>query len=70
MDWLNLENWLDACETIVAGATARSESRGSHYRSDHPQHGGGTPYNLLLRRGEATERRPVRFTRLRPDGAA
>jgi succinate dehydrogenase/fumarate reductase flavoprotein subunit len=69
MDWLNLENWLDACETIVAGATARSESRGSHYRSDHPQHGGGTPYNLLLRRGEAPERRPVRFTRLRPEAA-
>jgi succinate dehydrogenase/fumarate reductase flavoprotein subunit len=68
MDWLNLENYLDVCETIVVSAQARRESRGSHYRSDFPARDGGTPYNLLQRRGSAPAPRPVRFTRVQPEG--
>ncbi|HKI98968.1 MAG TPA: FAD-binding protein [bacterium] len=70
MDWLNLENWLDVSEAIVAGAAARTESRGSHYRSDHPAPDAAPPYNLLLRRGGGPQPRPVRFTRLEPLPAA
>lgn len=33
---LELESLLDLAETIVAGALAREESRGAHYRSDFP----------------------------------
>lgn len=33
---LELEALLDVAETIVAGAIAREESRGAHYRSDFP----------------------------------
>jgi succinate dehydrogenase / fumarate reductase, flavoprotein subunit len=34
---LELQSLLDIAETIVAGALARTESRGAHYRSDFPQ---------------------------------
>jgi succinate dehydrogenase / fumarate reductase flavoprotein subunit len=33
---LELQSLLDVAETIIAGAVARQESRGSHYRSDFP----------------------------------
>ncbi len=34
---LELRNMLDVCEAIVAGALAREESRGSHFRTDFPE---------------------------------
>lgn len=34
---LELQSLLDIAESIVAGALARTESRGAHYRSDFPQ---------------------------------
>jgi succinate dehydrogenase / fumarate reductase flavoprotein subunit len=34
---LEVDSLLDVAETIVAGALARTESRGAHYRSDFPQ---------------------------------
>jgi succinate dehydrogenase / fumarate reductase, flavoprotein subunit len=34
---LELESLLDLTEVIVTGAIAREESRGSHFRRDHPQ---------------------------------
>ncbi len=70
MDYLNLENWLDVCDAIVASALAREESRGSHYRSDFPAAAPGELYNLTLLQGEAPARRPVRFPRLQPEQAA
>jgi len=70
MDWLNLENWLDVSEAIVTSAAARTESRGSHYRSDFPAPDPAQVHNLLLRRGAPPSPRPVRFTRLQPAPAA
>ncbi len=70
MDYLNLENFLDVCDAIVACATARTESRGSHYRSDFPAPDPAHLHNLLLQRGGALTPRPVRFTRLRPEAPA
>jgi len=69
MDWLNLENWLDVSDAIVACAAARTESRGSHFRSDFPAPDPAHLHNLLLRRGGGPAPRPVRFTRLRPEAA-
>ena len=71
MDYLNLENHLDVCDAIVACALARTESRGSHYRSDFPQPDAAGVHNLLLTLdGGAPRRRAVRFPRLRPGQAA
>ncbi|HZD64589.1 MAG TPA: hypothetical protein VE152_00665, partial [Acidimicrobiales bacterium] len=33
---LNLENLLVVARLVVASATERTESRGSHFRADHP----------------------------------
>ena len=70
MDWLNLENLLDVCQAIATSALARTESRGSHYRSDHPEKDAGVPYNLMVEKGAALRKRPVNFTRQRPGEAA
>jgi succinate dehydrogenase/fumarate reductase flavoprotein subunit len=70
MDWLNLENLLDVCQAIATSALARPESRGAHYRSDHPEKEEGVPYNLILQKGAAPRKRPVQFTRQRPEEAA
>jgi fumarate reductase flavoprotein subunit len=36
-DWLNLRNLIDVSEMIGWAALQRKESRGAHYRSDHPE---------------------------------
>jgi fumarate reductase flavoprotein subunit len=36
-DWLNLRSLLLISRAIVVAATAREESRGAHWREDHPQ---------------------------------
>lgn len=38
-DWLNLENQILASEAITEAAIARTDSRGAHYRSEHPDAG-------------------------------
>ncbi|MEO6564994.1 MAG: FAD-binding protein [Casimicrobiaceae bacterium] len=38
-DWLNLENLIEVSRAIVQSALARKDSRGAHYRSDHPDCG-------------------------------
>jgi succinate dehydrogenase / fumarate reductase flavoprotein subunit/fumarate reductase flavoprotein subunit len=68
---LNLENLITVARLVVASALHRTESRGSHYRSDHP----GRDDRRWLRRTVTqiqsghvlVETEPVALTRLQPD---
>jgi succinate dehydrogenase/fumarate reductase flavoprotein subunit len=71
-DALNLVNLIDVSELITLAALERRESRGSHYRSDHPERDDGAwLLSLHMRREGAGAsslwRQPVRFPRLHPD---
>ena len=72
-DWLNLGNQLVAARLIAASALERRESRGAHFRRDHPTAAAGPLYTVRVaaRDGAAavwTE--PVTFTRAAPPAAA
>ncbi len=70
-DWMNLQNQVAAAWLIARSALEREESRGSHFRHDHP-----VPidllYNVLVVSDERVGLRvwtePVRLTRLSPAG--
>ena len=68
---LNMENLVVVARLIQQAATLREESRGSHYREDFPDTLADGLYNIhQVRRADgsiAAERRPVRFTRQRPE---
>ena len=68
---MNMENLLAVARLIRIAAEMREESRGSHYREDFPETSPDGFYNTYVRRTAdgaiATERRPVRFTRRRPE---
>jgi succinate dehydrogenase/fumarate reductase flavoprotein subunit len=68
---LNIENLVAVARMIRLAAAMREESRGSHYREDHPETSPEGLYNTYLRRGSegalVGERRPVRFTRRHPE---
>jgi fumarate reductase flavoprotein subunit len=70
-DWLNLKSLVSVSGAIVAGALARGNSRGAHYRSDFPEVGDLTTssYIRVRRRPDgvlACEAIPVGFPRVRP----
>ena len=71
-DWLNLQNQVAAAWLIARSALERAESRGSHFRGDHPDTGAEL-YNIHVAGGDAAGLRvwkePTRLTRLAPDGA-
>jgi succinate dehydrogenase/fumarate reductase flavoprotein subunit len=71
---INLENLVTVARMIQASAGLREESRGSHYREDFPETSAEGLYNIYLARGAdgaiAAERRPVKFTRRRPEDLA
>jgi succinate dehydrogenase / fumarate reductase flavoprotein subunit/fumarate reductase flavoprotein subunit len=71
---MNIENLVTVARLIGAAAALREESRGSHYREDHPGTSADGLYNIHLRRAGdgalASDRRPVRFTRRRPEDLA
>jgi succinate dehydrogenase/fumarate reductase flavoprotein subunit len=70
-DWMNLQNQVAAAWLIARSALEREESRGSHFRRDHP-----VPIDLLYNVFVASDERvglrvwtePVRLTRLSPAG--
>ncbi len=67
---LDLRNQLTVAEIITRSALERDESRGSHYRDDFPETKPEGLYNIFIRLEDGKpqiERRPVRFTRLKPE---
>ncbi len=70
-DWLNLQSQAAAAWLIARCALERAESRGSHFRHDHPDTGTEL-YNIHVAGGDTAGlrvwREPVRLSRLAPDG--
>jgi fumarate reductase flavoprotein subunit len=70
MDRLNLENLILVSRAICAAATARTDSRGAHFREDFPTTSdlAASRYTLTRLAGDApaVETAPVAFTRVRP----
>jgi len=70
MDRLNLENQILVSRVICAAATARTDSRGAHFREDFPSASELATSRYMLARlsGETptVETAPVVFTRVRP----
>ena len=70
-DRLNLESQLVAAELIARSGQARTESRGSHFRRDHPAPGEDL-YSVRVRAEGGAPRvftEPVRLDRYRPSDA-
>ena len=71
---MDLENLVVVARLIGTAAAMRNESRGSHYREDFPETSAVGFYNTSLKRGAdgaiVIDRRPVRFTRRRPEDLA
>ena len=69
-DWLNLANLVEVSRVIVAAAQAREDSRGAHFRADHPTSGdlARSTFTRARRAGQRLDvvHEPVRFTRVRP----
>jgi fumarate reductase flavoprotein subunit len=70
MDRLNLENLVLVSRAITAAAQARRDSRGAHFRTDHPHSSAldHSTYTVVRMRDEAmdVEMEPVIFTRVHP----
>lgn len=70
---LNLESLLTVAKLIVASAAYRTESRGSHFRSDHPDRDDAHWLRRVVTRMEGEDvsvtGEPVPMTRLRPERA-
>ncbi len=47
---LEIENMLIVCEMVIKSALLRKESRGAHYRSDHPKQNDKWLVNILARK--------------------
>ncbi len=69
-DWLNLKSLIAVSRVIATSALAREDSRGAHFREDHPQTGDlpGSSYIVVAQRGDglAIRREPVQFSRVAP----
>jgi fumarate reductase flavoprotein subunit len=70
MDRLNLENLIVVSRAIAAAAQARLDSRGAHFRTEHPHSSAleGSTYSVVrMRDGDArVGMEPVIFSRVRP----
>lgn len=69
-DWLNLRNLIAVSRVIATAALAREDSRGAHFREDHPDTGDLPSSTFIVvteRDGELLlSREPVQFTRVAP----
>jgi fumarate reductase flavoprotein subunit len=68
MDRLNLENLIMVSRAICYSAQARTDSRGAHFREDHPEPAEVARYTLVRAKEESfvVTTEPVEFTRVRP----
>ncbi|MEO1472236.1 MAG: FAD-binding protein, partial [Pseudomonadota bacterium] len=71
-DWLNLASLIEVSEVIARAGLSRENSRGAHYRDDHPEVGDldASYFTLARRDGERVtcDRAPVAFTIVKPGG--
>lgn len=69
-DWLNLSSLCDVSEVIAKAALARDNSRGAHFREDHPDSGSllDSWFTVASKQGDAVkvEREAVQFTLVKP----
>ncbi len=69
-DWLNLKSLIAVGRVIATSALAREDSRGAHFREDHPQAGdlASSSYIVVTQAGQtlSMRREPVHFTRVVP----
>jgi fumarate reductase flavoprotein subunit len=69
-DWLNLASLVDVSAAICTAARARTDSRGAHFREDHPETGdlAQSAFTRVKMEGGnlAVSWKPVEFTRVRP----
>jgi fumarate reductase flavoprotein subunit len=69
-DWLNLKSLIAVGRVIATSALAREDSRGAHFREDHPLAGdlAGSSYIVVTQAGQdlSMRREPVHFTRVTP----
>jgi fumarate reductase flavoprotein subunit len=69
-DWLNLDSLIQTSCVIAQAALARTDSRGAHYREDHPEAGSlenSAFTSLTLEHAELKmQLKPVAFTRVQP----
>jgi fumarate reductase flavoprotein subunit len=68
-DWLNLRSQSTVARLIAASALERRESRGAHYRRDHPSLGAGAPVSVRVAERDGARRvwtEPVALTRAQP----
>lgn len=69
-DWLNLRSLIAVSRVIATSALAREDSRGAHFREDHPDTGdlASSSYIVVRQTGQmlSMRRESVRFTRVVP----
>ncbi|MDE2565435.1 MAG: FAD-binding protein, partial [Burkholderiales bacterium] len=69
-DWLNLRSLIAVSRVIALAAHAREDSRGAHFREDHPARGDLATSTYTVVREAAGRlvlaREPVAYTRVRP----
>jgi fumarate reductase flavoprotein subunit len=69
-DWLNLKSQILVSRAIAAAALERTDSRGAHFREDHPDAGdlATSRYTVARLAGDhvVVDTEPVSFTRIRP----
>jgi len=69
-DWMNLRSLISVSRVIAAAAISREDSRGAHFREDHPEAGDLERSSYTVARwrdgGVSVGREPVAFSRVRP----
>jgi fumarate reductase flavoprotein subunit len=65
-DWLNLKSLVAVSRLIAEAAIARTDSRGAHFRSDHPDTGSLEQSAFTSIRHGRLSMKPVSFTRVHP----